>query len=252
MEIFCQKDSRWGKLKINGTNSTMANCGCKVCTSASLAGITPDEALKMLEQGKAFDRDLLYDDRVAEVLGLEFDPKRRSADFKPSHICMVEVDYKPTTSNVDQHFCVYFPDGTIGDSIDGKIKKNPYRIISFRLFKPKEVIDWKKKYEEAVDKFDEAVGECARLQKQLDNLEKDHLKELLPAQQDVEKLMRQLSTEQTTSYNLNQTNQNLTTMNNDLKNEVDRLNNIQGLNVEKTTVPNAVKFLLEVIFKSKK
>jgi hypothetical protein len=250
--MFKQGDQKWANLKINGTSSTMKNYGCFITCLAELAGITPPEALKTLEKGKAFSGDLIISDKAAKALNLELDPIRRSADFKPNHTCIVEVDYKPETSAKDQHFCVYFPDGTIGDPIDGKVKKNPYRIISFRLFKAKETIDWKKKYEDAEELAEEAREDCARIQKQLDNLETDHLKELLPMQQDIDELKRQLSTEQTISYNLNQTNQNLVTKNNDLKNEVDRLNNIQGLNVEKTSVPNAVKFLLEVIFKSKK
>lgn len=250
MQIYKQSDPRWGNLKINGTKSTLANYGCFICSLASLADITPDEALRKLEKAGAFNKDLIISEKAAKALNLEYDPVKRSSDFQPSHTCIVEVDYKPATSQKDQHFCVYFTDGTIGDPIDGSIKKNPYRIISFRLFKPKQAeIDWKKKYEEATELADEAREECVRLQKQLDKLEADHLKELLPMQQDIEELKSQISNLQADNWNLDQEKRRVVNENNLLKQEISRLDAIQGLNIEKTTIPQAVAFLLSVIFK---
>lgn len=252
--MYSQNDKRWSNLKINGTSSTIGRFGCFVVSLAELAGMPPPEALKLLERGGAFNKDLIISDKAAKALNLDFDPTRRSDDFKPTHTCVVEVDYKPSTPAPDQHFCLAFTDGTIGDPIDGKIKKNPYRVISYRLFKTRE--NWKDKLDQAEKIIEEKNAiieetreECARLQKQLDKLEEDHLKELIPMQEDITTLENQIDSLKFENGVLNETKEKLLSENTQLKEEINRLNNIQGLNVEKTSVAEAVKFLLEVIFK---
>jgi hypothetical protein len=254
MEIYKQGDPRWGKMKINGTSSTLSGYGCFICSLASLAGMTPPEALTRLEKAGAFNRDLIISDKAALALGLEYTPPARSADFNPTFVCIVEVDYKPETTQKEQHFCVYFPDGKIGDPIDGKIKKNPYRIISYRLFKEKK--NWEALYNQALkdqkqaeELAEEAREECAKLQKQLDQLEEAHLKELLPAQQDIEELK---SENAKLKYQVDFYREHLEEDERKIEafsKEIERLEAIQTRDIQNTTIPQAFSFLLSVITK---
>lgn len=120
----------------------------------------------------------------------------------------------------------------------------------------KDTTDWKKKYEEAQEIIEETRNECARLQKQLDDFDVSRLRELIPMQADITTLEKQLDEKNLQLRTCDENNLSLVgkalelekTIT-QLKGEVERLNNLQGLNVEKTTIGQAVKFLLEVALK---
>jgi hypothetical protein len=136
--MYIQSDPRWANLKINGTNSTLGSYGCFIMCLSWLSEKEPPEALKLLEKGGAFKGDLIITEKACEVLGLNYDPPARSEHFNPSIECVVEVYL---SVRYPQHFCIWNGDGTILDPIDGKKKKNPYRIISFRLITKKQKME---------------------------------------------------------------------------------------------------------------
>jgi lysozyme len=129
---YSQKDPRWANEKLGTCNDTIGKSGCKVACLASFAGITPSEANKRIPYQSGC---LTEDVSAAKALGLEFNGR---VTVKPSYECIAETDhYKP--NGVPQHFFILLADGTIADplDLDPKPKKNPYKIVSYRLFKRK-------------------------------------------------------------------------------------------------------------------
>lgn len=137
MKYYSQRDPKWANLKLGNSNSTIGRYGCFLTSLAMLAEIPPDQANEKLKKEGAFSKDLIISDKAADALGLEYSPPARSAHFVPYYDCIAEVDFNPATARKEQHFVVYLTDGRIVDpwDLNPKPKKNPYNIISIRLFK---------------------------------------------------------------------------------------------------------------------
>ena len=133
-----QYDPRWGGISINGTRYSLASDGCFIVSLSMLTGETPDITLMKLMQGQAFQKGtaLLLSDVASKVLGLEYNGRQATP---PNHTCIVETDYNPVTPKTEQHFCVWTPTHLI-DPLGARIRVHgtyPYKIKSYRLFKPK-------------------------------------------------------------------------------------------------------------------
>ncbi len=145
-----QSDPRWKSIKL-GTcpTDTIGSSGCFITCLSIMAGNTPIEVNSLLTvqggyvngvSGSGARRSpqegccLLDTGRAVQLLGLEYAGKVTSNPVFP---CIVETDnFK--SSGVPQHFFVMdAPGHTFCDPLDGKAKTNAYKIISYRLFKPK-------------------------------------------------------------------------------------------------------------------
>jgi hypothetical protein len=76
-------------------------------------------------------------DKFCKYLNLKNDGRTTA---KPKYSCIAETNHYAKIG-VPQHFFIWNPDGTILDPLDGNVmnlwtpkpKKNPYKIISYRL-----------------------------------------------------------------------------------------------------------------------
>lgn len=129
MKKWKQGDPRWRDLTW-GKNLTMGKYGCLITSLAMLTGILPNLMLNILKKNGCFDRHgLVLHTRTAQVLGLQY--LGRGTWKSPTYPTIFEtLDYYP-----QQHFCVWLPNQNIIDPLDGKEKRNPYHITSWRLYK---------------------------------------------------------------------------------------------------------------------
>jgi len=133
MKLFCQKDKRWSDLTIGDTELTLGNYGCFVVSLSMMLGKAPDVVLAALNRNKAFNsKGMLLSDVAAKVLGMSY--KGKVNDGKAMSIGETS-HYKEI--GIPQHFFLYLGEGKIADPLDGLEKQNPYKILNYRLFKPK-------------------------------------------------------------------------------------------------------------------
>lgn len=132
---FSQKDERWKKLKINKTNLTLETHGCFICALSSLLDQTPDITLEALNNANSFNSDgFLLSDVAAKSLGLKYMGKSKTKPtFYPT---IAETDHYKD-KGYPQHFFTVVDKSRISDPLDGCEKDNPYKIVSYRLFKTK-------------------------------------------------------------------------------------------------------------------
>lgn len=115
------------------TNTTIGKSGCFITALGMLAGITPPEVNTQITQKGGYSGASIVSDQAAKTLGLEFNGKTTAPQ---NTVCIAETNhYAPS---YPQHFFVWLGDGNIIDSLNGQKKKNPYHIVSYRLFKPKQ------------------------------------------------------------------------------------------------------------------
>lgn len=135
MQAYSQVDKRWGNLTIGTTKMTMKAAGCFVVALAILGGRTPDVILDILNRSNAFNKEgMLYSDIAAKVLGMSYKGKITS---KPTEPCVCETDHFAYLG-IKQHFFIWLNDDNyIIDPLDGLKKLNPYHVVSYRLFQPK-------------------------------------------------------------------------------------------------------------------
>ena len=109
------------------------------------ADTTPDKANEILKEAGAFSKDLIISSKASKALDLEYNPPARSETFQPDHICIAEVDFSPAPGK-QQHFVVFDPFKRVFiDPYYGReVPLKTYKIISIRLFKPKEMDIYKK------------------------------------------------------------------------------------------------------------
>lgn len=186
MTYYSQKDQRWANERLGTCSDTIKQSGCKITCLASFAGITPSEVNKRIPYVSGC---LTNDETAAKALGLSFDGK---TTVKPNHDCIAETDHYKT-KGVPQHFFILLADGRCVNPLDLNPvpKKNPYKIVSYRLFKPlikEETME--KSFVEAIEKL---VGKDYG-----DNLNEKEQVDAARKLQDVkEKLAWASSTEQT-------------------------------------------------------
>lgn len=129
---YSQKDPRWGNEQLGGCKGTLfKDAACKITCLASFCGKTPSEVNKIIPYVSGC---LTEDVSAAKALGLPFLGK---TTVKPDFDCISETDHYKS-KGVPQHFFILLADGRCVDPLDAipVPKKNPYRIVSYRLFKP--------------------------------------------------------------------------------------------------------------------
>lgn len=177
MKQYSQKNLRWKWQKLGTCNTTIGKAGCFVTSLANLADTElKDPKGKVREanpsivdwvatvKGLYAHRCLVVSKTFAKLLNLEYKGK---SSKKPSYPCIMETDHY-AYCNICQHFCVSFPDGDIIDSLDWKPKKkkNPYNVVSYRLFRNKKndckderkkVVKYERKLKEAQKEYNKCL-----------------------------------------------------------------------------------------------
>ena len=134
---YSQKDKKWGDIKIGHTNLVMSKDGCLIVSLSILFNTPPNVVLGLLNKAEAFtDKGMLYWSVASKVLNFIFDG---IADKLPS------ITYLPVIAETNhfagagfpQHFFVMLDGKECVDPLDGKIKTNPYKIVSYRLIRKK-------------------------------------------------------------------------------------------------------------------
>lgn len=133
---YSQKDPRWGKMLIGSTNLDMAHWGCLVTALACFMSMRPDEVLKILNKGNAFDREGELNHYIAaKLLNLIYlgSPKN-----KPTENFIIARTDHFKKDGVPKHFFVVIKNDQIIDPLDGRIKRNHYHIVDYRWYEKKE------------------------------------------------------------------------------------------------------------------
>jgi len=131
---YSMKDPKWGNLEIDHSGHKMSTHGCLVDSLSMLFQKTPDVVLKALNDHNCFDQqgDLIWT-KMLKVIGLT------TYQYISGNTPVLSIT-KPIIAETDhfayedypQHFFLALTDGMIIDSLDGKTKKNPYKIVSLR------------------------------------------------------------------------------------------------------------------------
>lgn len=136
MKNYSQNDPRWKNLRLGTSDTTFGKSGCFVTSLAMLADVEPTKANELFKTSGVYRNGCLIGDpqKAADVLRIGYEGKGDPTSPRGS-TCIAETNhYAPITK---QHFFVWIGDGNIIDPIDGKKKLNNYKIVSFRLFRPK-------------------------------------------------------------------------------------------------------------------
>lgn len=134
MTPLSQKNPVWKGEKLGECNETIGSGGCFITSLAILADKTPSEVNQILKDNGGYSNGcLLNSDKASQLLGLEYNGITK--EYQNS-VCIAETDHYKI-SGVPQHFFVWLGNGRIIDPLFGVEMENKYKIISFRLFKPK-------------------------------------------------------------------------------------------------------------------
>jgi len=145
-----QKNPAWKSIKLGKCNDTIGQSGCYITALGILADKTPPEVNQILKDNGGYTNGCLVNAaRAAELLGLEYNGITKEYQ---NEVCIAETDHYKS-SGVPQHFFVWLGRASrIIDTLTGLEMDNPYHIVSFRLFKPKEVtMTDEQKHREAVE-----------------------------------------------------------------------------------------------------
>ena len=147
MQRYSQKNKGYEKIKLGTCTKTMRSHGCFAVTLGNMASIDPIEVNRLLTtQGGYSQGCLMNSEKAAQILGLIYEGKTKT---KPRFICVAETDHYKQ-SGYKQHFFVFAPQGTVSDLGDYILdplddpysiawKPNKYNIVSYRLFREKEI-----------------------------------------------------------------------------------------------------------------
>jgi hypothetical protein len=133
VRAYSQKDPRWSDLEVGNSGMSMKQIGCYITSIAMLVGRDPREVLRIANNGSLTPEGLIDSNKMAQCLGMVY---RKVLQQPPQGvICIGETDFY-ASKGYDQHFFVLLNDGTdnIADPLDGMVKKNPYPVVSYRLF----------------------------------------------------------------------------------------------------------------------
>jgi len=141
MKFYSQKDPKWINQRLGTCNGeTLGKSGCKVACYAMLDGRTPAEVDDLLTEKGGYSKGCLtVDSSASKILGLEFNG---STTKKPNHICIAETNHY-AKNGVPQHFFIIDPNTNRRvDPLDAdpKWEDNDYKIVSYRLFKDKNIV----------------------------------------------------------------------------------------------------------------
>lgn len=145
MSFYSQKDPKWAKEKLGSGPDTIGQSGCKNTSFCNLGkemewfDYTPQSLNRLMIKEKLYTDGLLIADAViAKYFGLTTERVKKD----PGIVCIAETNYYSKKDKngkeigVPQHFFAY-EKGMILDPLDPdpKWKKNPYPLVSFRVFK---------------------------------------------------------------------------------------------------------------------
>ena len=123
---------KYTHLYLGDGKTTVAQAGCFSCCLAMITGKSIEDTLAALKSGGSFNGAYLKHPEDALALGFEI---YESTTVDPKSLCVAEVDFNPDPDK-DQHFVVWLGDGTIVDPWGGVQKKNPYKVYTYRIYKP--------------------------------------------------------------------------------------------------------------------
>ena len=125
-----QTDARWKNITFSPAKLTIGSFGCLIASVSHIAGQTPPETAGILDSNECFSSSGMLDSSCASrALGLEYGGKTTT----PNANCIGETHYYAPM--VSQHFFVI----ENGKQLDPLGKKDNYPIVSYRLFKRKEI-----------------------------------------------------------------------------------------------------------------
>lgn len=133
MNIYSQRDIKWGKDKMGNSGLELEDYGC-LCTSISmLDGRTPKEVNKIFSKGGAYNSNGILNHTIAsKLLGLEYTGFSNTPSFFP---IIAEVDMSPSPGK-QQHFVVQESPESIIDPWTGlRRSTKAYPILSYRKYK---------------------------------------------------------------------------------------------------------------------
>lgn len=151
MQHYSQKQEPWQSDKLGTCNTTIRFNGCFIVSLSMLTNsVDPRQVNELLKQDGGYSQGCMVNSsKAASILGLQYGGR---TNIKPKFICIAETqDYdRPSTAYKEQHFFVFAPKGTVEEKYDVILdpldnpcvwKKNPYHIVSYRLFHINEEID---------------------------------------------------------------------------------------------------------------
>jgi hypothetical protein len=135
MELYSQKDPKYRNLKVGFGTQTIGQVGCFLCSLSMISEIEPPEANERLKKNGGYSGNLIKSAEAAKALGLEYGGRVSNNNKFP---CIMETNHYKS-KGVPQHFVVMTDATHILDPLDYPVKekKNKYNIISYRLFKQK-------------------------------------------------------------------------------------------------------------------
>lgn len=134
-----QKNPAWKGEQLGTCDTSISSNGCFVTSLAILTEKTPSEVNQILKDNGGYANGcLVISERAAELLGLEYNGITKEYQ---NDIAIGETDHY-RSSGIPSHFFVWLGNGRIIDPLFGIEMENKYKIINFRLFKPrKETMD---------------------------------------------------------------------------------------------------------------
>ncbi len=129
MIVYSMKNFKWKDLTLGESKCSLENYGCYIVSLSILLEIRPDTLLKTLNRSNCFTKEgKLLNDVAAKVLGCTYEYSKK----QPEIVCIAETDHF-AKKGFPQHFFV-IENAQIIDPLDGRIKQNPYNLVSFRIW----------------------------------------------------------------------------------------------------------------------
>lgn len=126
MLSYAQTDPRWSNRLLGTSSVTIGNYGCAITALGNMANKTPLEVNEILKRGGGFlQGSLVIWGTACNLLGLKWSG---TTTTQPKLPCIAQV----RGSGFPMHFVIILGGGQIIDSYDGRTKKNPYLIVSYR------------------------------------------------------------------------------------------------------------------------
>lgn len=148
MKTYCQRDSKWGNIKLGTSNTLIKDYGCTITSLGMIAEITPDEVNRLLNSVNGFSQgNLIIWSKINECFkGVEFgwrgytyENEKVSQAIKDNGACMVEVDAAPIGGY--RHWVVFIGNKQLVDPWDGKVKPtSTYSPTGYTIIKIKETM----------------------------------------------------------------------------------------------------------------
>ena len=136
MFAYSQKDRKWRDLIIGGTGCLkMKDCGCYIVAISCLLELRPDKVLGILNRNNCFTFEgELINDIAAKALGCDY----QYTTVNPGVDCIGETDHWQSKGVPQHFFAIYGNSMKIIDPLNGVVKSNPYKVVSYRIFTKKE------------------------------------------------------------------------------------------------------------------